>query len=174
MNGVIYLLTCLISGKQYIGQTWDYDERMARYRRSECRGQPALHAAIRKYGWENFTCVIIAQGIQTQPALDATERAFIRLLDTLAPNGYNLMSGGKGGKHNAETKAKIGDAHRGKSVSDETRAKMSAASRGRPKSPETRAKLSAAPRGKKHTAETRAKMSASQKARHASKRKVML
>jgi len=176
VNGVVYLLTSP-SRKQYVGQTWDYETRMCAYKNKQARGQAALHAAIRKYGWENFTSVIIAQGIQTQSALDATEKAFIRLLNTIAPNGYNLMSGGGGGKHHAETRAKLSAAQRGeknhnfgKSPSAETRAKLSASKRGE-KHPNfgkkhtaaTRAKMSAANRGKSKSPEHRAKMSAAQR-----------
>jgi len=189
-NGVIYLLTSP-SGKQYVGQSWDYETRMVQYSRGGRKEQRVLQNAIRKYGWENFTATIIMQGIQTQDALDKTEDAFILLLDTLAPNGYNLRRGGRGGKHHADSRAKIGDAQRGKVVSAETRAKISAAKRGHDVASETRAKISASNRrrvvsaetrakmsaahrgekhplfGKKHTAESRAKMSASAKARWA-------
>jgi len=176
VNGVVYLLTSP-SGKQYVGQSWNYEKRMLDYRRGGCKKQRLLYNAIQKYGWENFTCVIIAQGIQTQDALDATERAFILLLDTLAPNGYNLQSGGGSGKHHADSKKKIGNAQRGKSVSVETRAKLSIAQRGKKHSLETRAKMSetrrgekhpnfgkpGSMRGKKHSPETRAKMSEAQR-----------
>jgi len=173
VNGVIYLLTSP-SGKQYVGQTWEFEKRMSDYRRGDCKDQPALYSAIRKYGWENFTCVIIAQGIQTQDALDATEDAFIMLLNTLSPHGYNLRRGGGGGKMSEESRAKMSASSRGqvpwnkgKSVSDETRAKMSAANSGEKhplfgKSPsaETRKKISAANRGKKRSPEAVAKTAA--------------
>jgi len=176
VNGVIYLLTSP-SGKQYVGQAWEFEKRMSDYRRGGCKGQRALHNAITKYGWENFTATAIAQGIQTQAALDATESAFIALLGTMRPHGYNLKLGGNGGgKHHAETKAKLSAANRGKKLTAETRAKIGAANRGRkhtaetrakigkahrgvPKSPEHCAKLSAAHRGKVISAETKAKMS---------------
>jgi len=158
--GVVYLLTSP-SGKQYVGQSWDLPNRKVHYRHGNCSSQRALHNAIVKYGWESFSVSVIAQGIQTQSALDATESAFISMLGTLSPRGYNLMSGGRGGKHSAETKAKM----RGRKHSAETRAKLSAAHRGKPKSPDAVAKTAAANRGRKHTVEARAKMSAANRGR---------
>ena len=170
VNGVVYLLTSP-SGKCYVGQSWCYENRMSQYRRGE--GAHAIGAAIAKYSWDNFTATIIKRGIETQEALDAAEDAFIVSLNTMSPNGYNMRSGGKGGKHSAETRAKMSDAQRGRSLSAETRAKIGDAQRGRPKSeehrakigasnrkPETRARIGNAHRGKPLSAEHRAKISA--------------
>jgi len=185
-GGVVYMLESP-SGKRYIGQAGDFGRRMGAYRRGECHRQIALHAAIAKHGWENFRVALLVCGIQTRAALNATESAFISMLGTLAPVGYNLKSGGDGGTHSAESRArmsaarlgktlsaetreKIAAAHRGKRKSPEAVAKMAAAQRGvpkpkssqsRPRSPEHRAKLSAAQLGKRHSKETREKMSAS-------------
>jgi len=65
--------------------------------------------------------------------------------------------------HTPEAKAKIGQAHKGKIVSDETRAKMSAVHKEKIVSDETRAKMSAVHKGKIFSDETRAKLSAVQK-----------
>lgn len=161
-GGVVYLLTAP-SGKRYVGQTWDLPRRMNRYRCGESTAQPALHNAITKHGWENFRVTVLACGIQTQSALDATEDAFIIMLGTMSPGGYNLKRGGARGKLCAESRQKIGDAQRGeknhmfgKKQSAESNAKRKATM----SSPEVRAKLSAARRGKRHSAEHIAKMSA--------------
>ena len=162
-NGVVYLLTSP-SGKQYVGQTWDYETRMTSYRCGASKDQPALHNAIRKYGWNNFNAVKIAQDIQTQAVLDAKEDAFIVSLNTMSPHGYNLRRGGKGGKMSIESRAKMSVSHRNPSA--ETRAKLSAAHRGekngfygKKHSLETRNKISMSATGRKHTAETKAKIS---------------
>lgn len=153
-DGVVYLLTCKVSGKQYVGQSWNYEKRMAEYRLGCSHGEISI--AINKYGWNNFTAVRIAQGIQTQDALDKTETAFIALLDTIAPNGYNLMAGGRGGKHNAVTKAKISAKAKGRKHTADARAKMSASRQGeknhfygKSHSHETRKKIGDANRGEK-------------------------
>ena len=170
-SGVVYLLTSP-SGKQYVGQSWDYNRRMSYYRRGKCKSQRVLYRAIKKYGWDNFTSVCIVQGIQTQEWLDKIETAYIKAFNTLSPHGYNMTTGGEGGKPCAETRKKIGDARRGKpspnkgkEASPETRAKMSAANRGKKHSAETIAKMSAAKRGKTKSLEHRAKLSAANRGR---------
>jgi len=159
-NGVVYLLTSP-SGKQYVGQSWNYETRMTSYRRGGCKGQPAIHAAIRKHGWNNFTATVIKRGIQTQEALDAAETAFIETLGTVSPHGYNLMSGGRGGKLHAETKAKLSAAN--SNPTSDARAKMSELKRGE-RNPNFGKRGEKSPRfGMKHTAETKAKMSDAQR-----------
>jgi len=159
-SAVVYLLTCAVTGKQYVGQSWNYEERMGKYRRGHGEGQRALHRAIAKYGWGNFTVVILACGIQTQDALDATEDAFILLLGTLAPNGYNLRRGGARGKHSQESKDRNRAAHLGKKVSTETRKRMSISSFGFKHSTATKKRIGAANKGRKHTPENCANMRA--------------
>ena len=187
-NGVVYLLTSP-SGKQYVGQTWEFEKRMRVYRASKSKKQRAIHNAIAKYGWGNFTAVKIVQGIQTQEWLNKIETAYIKAFNTIAPNGYNLKSGGDGGgKQHAETKAKLKALNLGKKqpprsaewcanlsasltghdVSDETRKKISASCTGRITTTETRKKMSLSRLGKPawnrgipHSVETRKKMRAS-------------
>ena len=174
-DGVVYLLTCLVSGKQYVGQTWDYNRRMRSYRYGRSQCQRAIHAAIRKYGWNNFTAVKIVQGIQTQEWLSKIETAYIKAFNTMRPHGYNLTTGGAGGKPCAETRKKIGDAQRGeknhnfgKSLSPETRKKLSDAKRGekhnlfgKTRSPETRKKIGDTQRGRTRSPEIRKKIAKS-------------
>jgi len=174
VNGVVYLLTCKVTGKQYVGQTWDYDKRMRSYRNSENyqnyrrpRRATVIENAIAKYGWNNFTAVKIVQGIQTQEWLDKIETAYIKAFNTQAPHGYNIRGGGRGGKLSSETKAKLSAKAKGRKHTAEAKAKMSASRRGRMPwnkgktlSPEHCAKLSVAHRGRKHSPEHVAKTAA--------------
>jgi len=163
-DGAIYLLTSP-SGKQYVGQSWDYEKRMANYRRGRCKGQPALYNAIAKHGWDNFAAVALVVGIETQEALDATEKAFIALLCTVSPHGYNLKLGGDGGGEcSAETREKLRESQTGKLASQETRDKMSASQKKRysenPVTRDTRDKISATHKGKVVSVDTRKKLRA--------------
>ena len=136
--GVVYLLTSP-SGKQYVGQSWCYEKRMVEYRYGKGKGQTVLQRAIAKHGWDNFTAEIVAENIQAQAVLDATEMAFIETLGTIAPSGYNLREGGdSGGKLHATTKAKLSAKMRGVPKSAEHRNNISASLRGRMLSPEHR------------------------------------
>lgn len=94
--GVIYRLTSP-SGKKYYGQTtmtaekrWyghlkaSQDERFAHY---------ALYVAVRKYGWDNFTKEVVLECEDWE--LDFYEITYIKDDDTLVPNGYNILPGGR-------------------------------------------------------------------------------
>jgi hypothetical protein len=53
----------------------------------------AFAAAIRKYGRDAFTHEVL-EVVDTSVAADEAERAWISRLSTIAPNGYNLRTGG--------------------------------------------------------------------------------
>jgi group I intron endonuclease len=163
------------SGKSYIGQTKDYDMRCGAHRRtSGCRG---LSSAIKKYGWDNFQHEILMEGLSLDDA-NHWEPVLILEHNTLAPNGYNLMTGGGNSRHTEETRVKMSSVHKGRICSEETRAKMSIAKTGKPRVPhsdeakakmkvakqnisdETKSKLSTARKGRITSAETKAKISA--------------
>lgn len=92
----IYKITNTINGKIYIGQTvqsiknrWKQHVNEA-YAEAKCAH---LHAAIRKYGENNFNIEVIESC--PQELLDEREIYWIKELDTINV-GYNLTSGGKG------------------------------------------------------------------------------
>src|ERR1700744_6396791 len=93
--GYIYVLTSP-SGKSYVGQTTRTPEK--RWKQHVCASANVdnshpLYEAIRKYGWENFDKEIFAE-CDSREELDREERYFIKNMDSLAPNGYNLNTGG--------------------------------------------------------------------------------
>ena len=104
MSKYIYKYTNKITGKSYIGQTNDLHKRF-RGHKSEAFNPNApgynlpFHAAIRKYGIENFTYDVleeIADG-ESQEYVDERERYFISYYQSLTTqNGYNLTTGGDG------------------------------------------------------------------------------
>jgi group I intron endonuclease len=113
--GLIYLLTNLVNGKQYVGQTVQGLSR--RWRQHKCaavagRGH-LIASAIRKYGSTNFRVVKLTSA-ESFTELNTLETLYIAGLNTLSPQGYNLDSGGRNGMKSAETRAKIGARKRGK------------------------------------------------------------
>lgn len=167
--GTIYVVTNKVNHKQYVGQTtrpvekrWvDHVSSATTKMRGGCR---VFSRAIRRYGPDAFVVETVAS-CDNQPALDMMEEYFIWDLETLAPYGYNLKTGGGNGKHHAETRAKITETLMGHSVSSGARAKMSAAHKGKTLSPEHVAKLSAVRQGHIVSPETRDKISMAQKGR---------
>lgn len=191
--GVIYKITNTLNGKSYIGKTRQgLGRRITQHKYDSKRGSLGIGAAIRKYGWENFTVEVLEEC--PIELLNEREIFWIAELNSKAPNGYNLTDGGDGGRGcspSAETRAKLSakmkgrPAHnKGQKMSAETCARMSAtkkamgfmppSTKGRHHSEESKAKMSVAQSGsnnpqygKHHSEETRAKMSLAQKGRPA-------
>jgi hypothetical protein len=77
-----------------------------------------LYAAVRKYGREAFK-VEELEACSSRKNLHDREIALIAQHKTLAPDGYNLHTGGPAHCHTAETKSYIGAPNIGKSHSPE-------------------------------------------------------
>lgn len=93
---IIYVITNDVNGKQYVGQTRQSLKR--RWMEHVCDANHgsrcAIHCAIRKYGVEHFHIQQIDVACSTDE-LDYKECYWIETLNTMTPNGYNLVSGGK-------------------------------------------------------------------------------
>ena len=133
------------SGKSYIGQTNNYSKRCARHRANI--ESSVFGAAIKKYGWDNFTHEILRNGLTIEEA-NIIETLMIQQHNTISPNGYNLQSGGKNTKMHADTRKKIGAIHKGKSLSLEHLEKLRLANTGRIPSQETRDRISSSNMGR--------------------------
>jgi len=184
MEGIIYIATNLINKKQYVGQTTrGLQERMRKhFYTNRC---PKFHNALKFYGKENFKWFFFEWPMDD---LDYPEVFWQTTLNTLTPNGYNLITcGNKNKKFSEESKKKMSDAHKGIPLSEETKRKMSEVQKGKVLSNETKKKISDSRKGivysvetikkmkeakmgeknsrfgKKHTIETRRKMSKSRK-----------
>ncbi|AYV76163.1 MAG: GIY-YIG-like endonuclease [Terrestrivirus sp.] len=102
-TGVIYKITCTITGKEYVGQAVSYmmnrkkiikhgtlgrfenHKKDAKNRSETC---PKLYAAMNKYGDDNF----IVEQLEVCEAIKLSEREsfYIKKYDTIQ-NGYNIM-----------------------------------------------------------------------------------
>jgi group I intron endonuclease len=109
------------NGKAYIGQTHDYQKRCREHKNK--KGCIAFHRAIQKYGWNNFKHEILKDGLTIEEA-NHWEEFYIKRFNTIKPNGYNIRSGGNNSRLHESSKKKIGDANRGRIVSEETRKKL--------------------------------------------------
>jgi len=88
--GIIYCATSISTGKKYVGQTTKGLE--TRRLAHEKGDNPGLGRAIREQGTLDFTWEVIATA-STPEDLNRLERGYIVVLDTLSPNGYNLVGG---------------------------------------------------------------------------------
>lgn len=90
----VYKVTNLKTGKIYVGQTCnDLVYRFKHHCKPSSR-VPALRDAIKKYGKESFKIELIVE-CKTQEEANQMEVFYIKELNTMSPNGYNLEEGGK-------------------------------------------------------------------------------
>jgi group I intron endonuclease len=92
---LIYKITNLISGKEYIGQAISHTHMSRRWHYHRQFG--LLGKAIRKYGLENFTFEVLLDNVKDHGTLDLLEKRLIRVRNTTIPDGYNVTFGGWGG-----------------------------------------------------------------------------
>lgn len=101
--GEVYLVTCIITGKQYVGiTTRGYLNRWKRHIRASLKKKDnyKFHAAIRKYGVENFIIEVLERKSYSNPKrlvgwLYRREMFWIEKLETKR-YGYNSTDGGDG------------------------------------------------------------------------------
>ena len=106
MYGSIYIVTCRVNGKRYVGQTtYPNVERYVNEHAKSASGtsKRPFYRAIRKYGWENFSFVVECTA-DSKDGLDWLEDEAIRRLGTLLPGGYNARRGGATGSPTIEVR----------------------------------------------------------------------
>ena len=97
-SGIIYKYTSP-SGKSYIGQTVNSLEKRARANGIGYKPCPIFYRAIQKYGFQNFSCEIL-KTIKNDSLeeigkeLNYWEQYYIKMYNTMSPNGYNVRAGG--------------------------------------------------------------------------------
>ena len=161
--GYIYKITNTVNNKSYIGISIHEPEKRRIREHLSGRGNRVIANAVKKYGKAAFTYEILEANVFDE-FLPDLEVAYIANHNTIAPNGYNLDSGGGGaGSPSEDTLCKMSEARKGKKrppFSAEHRRKLSEASKGeknpfygRTHSAETLRKISQSKKGKKVSAE---------------------
>lgn len=169
----IYLRTNKVNGKQYVGETENFERREKQWKRLKLNyANQFLTDERSKYGLENFDILVI-DTCETQEKAWELEQFYIKEYGTKYPDGYNLTDGGagaKGYKHSEKAKKKMSEARKGRLVTEETRQKLSISLKGKnigiKLSEETKRKISETKKGIKLSEETRKKMSKSKKEKY--------
>jgi len=177
----IYKLTCVNTGKIYIGKTINIRYRMGDHKRTskKIKGRYHIENALIKHGWDSFTVEVLEifknfdkTNIEHNDTLLEIERRYVKLFDsTNSSIGYNTckFSTDRTGviaseetreklrnrKYTEEYREKKRQSQLGKKHSEETKEKM----RNRRHSEETKSKMSVDRLGKKHSEESKRKMS---------------
>ena len=162
MQAQIYLVSNKLNGKQYVGQTINPHLPIGHGR--------ILKSAYKLHGKDSFTYEPICKGITNRASLNAIERFWISVANTVVPNGYNIdLGGSEGSVWTDERKKAVSIARTGKKLNRPLGSKSGA--KGKKWSEESKQKLSEALKGRisynigrKASEETKAKMTASQKA----------
>ena len=96
MNGIIYRIFNIKSGKSYIGKTYStiYQRLQEHIRDKDRYPNRPIYRALNKYGIESFSVEIL--GEYSQGILEDKEIEFIRLYSSYGPKGYNATLGGDG------------------------------------------------------------------------------
>lgn len=94
----IYVITNVINNKKYVGQSVDVEKRWYSHKyTSKYETSIYLYNAMKKHGLDNFKIEIIESNIPLDK-INEREKYWIRKLNTIRPNGYNLTLGGEGTK----------------------------------------------------------------------------
>ena len=93
----LYKITNIVNGKSYIGQSIDPNRRFISHisRAKTNSDNSPIHAAINKYGKENFTLEIL----EWTEDYNNREKELIKQYNTKSPNGYNIADGGEEPPH---------------------------------------------------------------------------
>lgn len=121
MKSGIYVYRNNINGKSYVGQSLDIQRRINQHNHKlsiEGDNCTVLQRAVNKYGIENFYVGVLEYCILDE--LDAKEIHWIKKLNSLHPNGYNMQSGGSFGLHSEESKISMMISKLGKQKSKRT------------------------------------------------------
>lgn len=188
----IYLITCVPSGRVYVGQSVSIRHRWEEHRRSLRTGvhrNPILQASYNKYGADAFRFDVLCECVDAD--LETVERTRIAAFraergDALLMNiGTDVRNPMKGRHHTEEARRKISNFHKGRKrpprsdewcraisqakigtiQSDYQRRKSALSRTGLRRSQEAIAKTAAKNRGTKRSAETRALLSLRRRAR---------
>ena len=131
----IYMIVNKINGNRYIGKRNKEPEKSTGYMGSG----KIIKNAIRKYGKDNFSKVILEDDIKDKELLELLEVDYIY---ELKPE-YNIAPGGGGGhKHTKQSKRKIAKSNSDRVITKETRKKISKVHKGKTLPLETRKKIS--------------------------------
>jgi group I intron endonuclease len=170
-TGIIYLITNKVDGKQYVGKSIEtLVKRWYRHKSAAKNGKGFyLHRAMRNHGTENFTAEVI---VEYDPVwLNHFETWHINKLDTLAPSGYNLTTGGDGLQNPTdETRLKIRESKKGKpngrsgvTLSHQTKSLISASLTGITRSAETQERNRSVQLGTKHSPDRKGRQRVAQR-----------
>jgi group I intron endonuclease len=158
---VIYEFVNNINQKVYVGQAVDYKQRIRthKFNLKQNKNTP-FYAALKKYGWENFSINIIEECEEN--VLNEREVYWISEKKCLYPDGYNLLEGGNQARHTDFTKQKISNGRKGIKFSESHIENLRESHLGYIMPEEQKRKISESNKGKIFSEQTKLKLKYSQ------------
>jgi group I intron endonuclease len=156
-NITIYKITNTESGKIYIGQTKNLNERwrVHKYWAKVGRGNAPLHKAIKSYGNEKFVVTVLLAGLSRDEANTREVELISHYKSNSRETGYNVTIGGEGHR------GVFGVSHPMYGIRRADLSERNKQQKGKKLSEEHKRKIS--PVGRKQSDETKKKMSESRK-----------
>src|SRR5258708_699703 len=142
----IYRITCIITGKIYVGSAVNLRRRCRAHLSTLQRNghhNPKLQAAFNKYGPGAFTFEVLE--LVLLPSLTRREKYWLKILKPFGKKGFNIIptaGSNLGLKHTPETREKLRQAQLDRKASPKARANMGASHKGTKRNAITRAKMS--------------------------------
>ena len=161
----IYRITCIVTGKFYIGSSINLFARWNEHRnmlRRNVHHSITLQRAWNKHSEDAFSFEVLE--LVLPMSLTAREQYWFNKLKPFGKKGFNIaITAGSnfGMKASAETREKLRISHLGKTLSEEQRQGIRELHTGRKRPTETRERLRLAKLGHEVSPETRAKISMS-------------
>jgi group I intron endonuclease len=95
------------SGKVYVGESVNIENRFWKYRTFRCKNQPRLYASLKKYGYEKHIFEIIEECIKDKNILLEREIYWGEKYEVLGENGLNCSIGRGNKKHLTKFQIKL-------------------------------------------------------------------
>lgn len=102
---IVYEAVNNINGKKYVGQTiLSLSKRRSIHKSKAINGSKLLfHKALREHGFNSFRWRVLCE-CNSKLELSEKEEVFIKIFDTMEPNGYNMYKGYNGVTETAREK----------------------------------------------------------------------
>lgn len=157
-NCGIYSIRNKSTNKIYIGCSKNIKDRWKTHCKKLRNRISLINRAIQKYGKDNFEFTILLEC--PSMCFNYWEQYYIKIYNTMTPNGYNLTSGGEYKKtYSNETRKKISNSSKGRTITELCKSRASKVNsgnsyaKGHLHTEEWKNNMSTILRGVKHTTE---------------------
>ena len=154
------------SNRVYIGQSVDIEKRFSKYKKLNCKSQPAIYNSLLKYSFDKHKFEILCECKKHE--LNDKERYYQDFFNATGKNGLNCrltISSDKSGKMSDKSRQKMSESRKGIKHSEEHIRKRTESLKGLKRTEESKLKMSKSHKGKNISENTKLKISKLMKGR---------